>query len=200
MIVGSIGLGSQFKIKRFLTYSSISHLGFMLLALASLQMDSFLYYAFIYFINSITIFTVLLTLGQIHGREITFIHQISGLWKMNIPLALVLALSIFSLAGIPPISGFFGKLIVLEAYLSQDWITISIIAILTSVISSANYLYLVKVSLFDHPTSMVYRPIGLTPSISYLISGLFAFSILFMLQPAELLILLTQNVDSVLMT
>lgn len=155
-------------------------------------MNSFLYYAFIYFINSITIFTILLALGQIHGREIAFIHQISGLWKMNIPLALVLALSIFSLAGIPPISGFFGKLIVLEAYLSQGWITISIIAILTSVISSANYLYLVKVSLLDHPTSIVYRLISLTSSISYLVSILFTFSIFFMLKPAAILVLSSQ--------
>jgi len=102
-------------------------------------MDSFLYYAVIYFLNSITIFTILLALGQIHGREILYIHQISGLWKMNIPLSLVLTLSIFSLAGIPPISGFFGKLIVLEAYISQGWFAISIIAILTSTISAANY-------------------------------------------------------------
>ena len=191
LIVGSIGLGSQFKIKRFLSYSSISHLGFMLLALASLQIDSFLYYAFIYFINSITIFTILLALGQIHGREITFIHQLSGLFKMNIPLALILVLSLFSFAGIPPISGFFGKLIVLESYLSQGWITISIIAILTSIISAANYLYFVKVTLFDHATSIANRSINITPSISYLLSGLFSFSIFFILKPASLLILST---------
>lgn len=192
MIVGSIGLGSQFKIKRFITYSSISHLGFMLQALASLQMDSFFYYAFIYFLNSITIFTIFLALGQIHGREILFIHQLSGLWKMNIPLALVLALSIFSLAGIPPLGGFFSKLIALEAYLSQGWITISIIAILASVISSANYLYLVKVSNFDQPTSIINRPISLTISIAYLITLLFSFSIFFMLEPANILMLVTQ--------
>src|SRR5690349_5402174 len=104
-------------------------------------MDSFLYYAFIYFINSVTIFTILLALGQIHGREIAFIHQISGLFKANQPMAIVLSLIIFSLAGIPPFAGFFAKLIALEAYLSQGWIVISIIAILASVISASNYLY-----------------------------------------------------------
>ncbi len=155
-------------------------------------MDSFLYYAFIYFLNSITIFSILLALGQIHGREILFIHQLSGLWKMNSPLSLVLTLSIFSLAGVPPISGFFGKLIVLEAYLSQGWFMISIIAILASVISCANYLGFIKVTNFDQPTSIVYRPIYLTPSISYLIALLFTFSIFFMLKPASLLILSTQ--------
>jgi len=180
MIVGSIGLGSQFKIKRFLTYSSISHLGFLILALTSLQFDAFIYYAIIYFLNSLTIFTILLSLGQIHNREILFIHQLSGLWKMNLPLALVFALSIFSLAGIPPISGFFAKLIALEALMANGWFMISIVAILTSTISAANYLYLVKVINFDQPFSILTRPIFLTPSISYLISVLFCFSVFFM--------------------
>nr|QCQ69095.1 NADH dehydrogenase subunit 2 [Powellomyces hirtus] len=195
MLVGSIGLGSQFKIKRFLTYSSISHLGFMLLALSSLQIDSFIYYVFIYFINSITIFAILLALGQIHGREILFIHQLAGLWKMNIPLALVFTLSIFSLAGIPPISGFFAKLLVLEAYISQGWFTITLLAIIASVISSANYLYLVKVTNFDLPSSITYRPISIGPSVSYLVSSLFSFSVFFMLKPASLLILLSQLIS-----
>ena len=195
MIVGSIGLGSQFKIKRFIAYSSISHLGFMLQALTSLQIDSFIYYIIVYFLNSITIFSIILALGQIHGREITFIHQLSGLWKMNRPLALVLVLSLFSLAGIPPISGFFGKLVVLEAYLSQGWITISIIAILTSVISSANYLYFVKVSLFDHATSIINRSINITTSIAYLISGLFSFSLFFILKPVSVIALITQLIS-----
>lgn len=191
MIVGSIGLGSQLKIKRFLTYSSISHLGFMLLALASLQIDSFFQYAFIYFLNSITIFAILLVIGQVQNREILFIRQIAGLWKMNLPLALIFILSLFSLAGIPPLSGFFGKLMVFEAYLSQGWFAISIIAILTSTVSAANYLYLIKTTTLDHGNVIVSRPISVHISPSYLISILLLLSILFICK-AELIITITQ--------
>ncbi len=192
MIVGSIGLGSQFKTKRFLTYSSISHLGFMLLALTSLQMDSFFQYGFIYFLNSITIFAVILAQGQINGREILFIHQLAGLWKSSTPLALVQCLSLFSLAGVPPLSGFFAKQGALASYLSQGWTTIAIIGILASTVSAANYQYLVKVINFDHAISTISRPISQTVSISYLVTALFTFSIFFMLAPAGLLGLVTQ--------
>nr|NP_150314.1 NADH dehydrogenase subunit 2 [Spizellomyces punctatus]AAK84243.1 NADH dehydrogenase subunit 2 [Spizellomyces punctatus] len=195
LIVGSIGLGSQWRIKRFLAYSAISHLGFLLLALASLQFDSYMLYLIIYGLTSVNLFAILLAIGQAHWsgsnqREVLLISQLAGLFKSNQPLALAWSLSLFSLAGIPPLSGFYAKLSVLQAYLNLGYYWIAIIAILASVVSAANYLYLVKVSHFDLPlySTSLYIP----RSISYLISILSTFTIFFIFKPATFLILSSQ--------
>jgi len=189
LIVGSIGLGGQWRIKRFLAYSAISHLGFLLLALSSLQFDAFLYYLIIYGLTSVNLFAILLALGQ-PQREVLLISQLAGLFKQNQPLALAWAFSLFSLAGIPPLSGFYAKLIVLQAYLNLGYYWIAIIAVLASVLSAANYLYIIKITHLDLP--LYARSLTVPTSISYLIALLSSFSLLFLFKPATLLILSTQ--------
>lgn len=187
ILVGSIGLGAQIRIKRFLAYSSISHLGFILLTLASLQFDSTVYYLVIYIFTSLTIFTILLALGHTQGREIKFITQLSGLFHTNLPLALALSMAFFSLAGVPFTSGFFAKLMALQAFISQGWYWIAIIGILCSVISAAYYLYIIKVSHFDLP--LLNYQSTLPSSVTYLISILSIFNLFLMFFPAQFLIL-----------
>jgi NADH:ubiquinone oxidoreductase subunit 2 (subunit N) len=195
LIVGSVGLGSQWRIKRFLAYSAISHLGFLLLALSSLQFDSFLYYLVIYGITSVNLFAILLAIGQAHWsgspqREVLLLSQLAGLFKQNQPLALAWAFSLFSLAGIPPLSGFYAKLIVLQAYLNLGYYWIALIAVLASVLSAANYLFLIKISHLDLP--LYPYAINVPKSISYLIALFSSFTLLFYLKPASFLILTTQ--------
>lgn len=195
LIVGSVGLGSQWRIKRFLAYSAISHLGFLLLALSSLQFDSFLYYLVIYGLTSVNLFAILLAIGQAHWsgshqREVLLISQLAGLFKQNQPLALAWAFSLFSLAGIPPLSGFYAKLIVLQAYLNLGYYWIALIAVLASVLSAANYLHIIKISHFDLP--LYPHSLSVSCSISYLIALLSAFSLLFLFKPASFLLLSSQ--------
>jgi NADH-quinone oxidoreductase subunit N len=155
IIAGYIGLGYQWQIRRFLTYSSCANMGFIVLAIACLELDSALFYSVVYFLTSMTIFGVLLVLSYLNGREILFINQLRGLFNQNQTLAIVLSLALFSLAGVPILSGFVAKLIVLQAYLNNGWIWVSIIAVISSVVSAAYYLYIVKISLFDLSASKI---------------------------------------------
>ena len=188
LIVGSIGLSGQWRIKRFLAYSAISHLGFLLLALSSLQFDAFLYYLIIYGLTSVNLFAILLALGQ-PKREVLLISQLSGLFKQNQSLALAWAFSLFSLAGIPPLSGFYAKLIVLQAYINIGNYWIATIAVLASVISAANYLHFIRIAHLDQP----FYPYSLEvpTSISYLIALFSTFTVLFLFKPASFLLIST---------
>lgn len=178
MIIGSIGLGGQYRIKRFLAYSAISHLGFQILAQYSMQLDSYMYYIFIYGITSQNIFSIQLVMGTLN-REVQLISQLSGLWSRNQALSLAFSMSLFSQAGIPPLAGFFAKLMVIQAYLNIGNLAIAMCAIQASVISAANYLQIIKVSNLDLALSAT--PIVVPRSISYLISSLSTLIVLFML-------------------
>jgi len=109
-------------------------------------LDSFFYYLIIYGLTSVNLFAILLALGQMSEREVLLISQLAGLFKQNKPLALAWAFSLFSLAGIPPLSGFYAKLLALQSFINVGWYWIAIIAVIASVLSAANYLYLVKIS------------------------------------------------------
>jgi NADH:ubiquinone oxidoreductase subunit 2 (subunit N) len=109
-LVGSVGLSSQWRIKRFLAYSAISNLGFLLITLGTMQLDSYLYYITIYAIT-------FLVQGVILSTGVQFV---TGLVNLNLPLAVAWALSLFSLAGIPPLAGFYAKLLVLYSLLTIE--------------------------------------------------------------------------------
>lgn len=159
------------------------------MALSSLQFDAFLYYLIIYGLTSVNLFAILLALGQ-PQREVLLISQLAGLFKQNQPLALAWAFSLFSLAGIPPLSGFYAKLIVLQAYLNLGSYWIALIAVLASVLSAANYLHIIKITHLDLP--LYPYSLSVPASLSYLIAFLSSFSLFFLFKPATFLILSTQ--------
>ena len=99
LIIGSCALVQQWKIKRFLAYSGISHIGFILLALYCYDLYSYIIYFIIYAITTINIFCILLVISQSQGQEIKYIEQLIGLFKFNPYLSISLALNLFSLAG-----------------------------------------------------------------------------------------------------
>jgi len=160
---------TQFRIKRLFAYSTISHLGFILLALSINSIESiqaFIFYLMQYSISNLNAFVILISIGfslfyYINDNEefekledknnspIQLISQMKGYFYINPVLALSLAITLFSFAGIPPLIGFFAKQMVLSAALDSGYIFLTLIAILTSVISAVYYLNVIKEVFFS---------------------------------------------------
>ena len=148
LIYGSIAAINQFNFKRLLAYSSITHMGFILIGLLSLNnfgIKSIQLYTFIYLINILGIFTCLSCLkNKKNNLFLENIDDFSGLLKKNSFLSFSLAIFLFSLIGLPPLSGFFGKLYILLGAIDNEYYFISIIAILASLVSAFYYLRIIK--------------------------------------------------------
>ena len=171
LIIGTVVGLSQYRIKRLLAYSTISHVGFLLLALAintEESIESFLFYLVQYSLTNVNTFLILLAFGyimstsksyllssrasnkqSINSTDIQFIDQLKGQFKENPLLGFSLALCLFSMAGIPPLIGFFAKQMVLYSSTHGGYYFLSIIAILVSVISASYYLQIIRVIYFD---------------------------------------------------
>jgi NADH-ubiquinone oxidoreductase chain 2 len=154
-----------------LAYSTISHVGFILLALSISSIEStqaFIFYIMQYSISNLNIFIILITIGfsiynyinnnktsqdliESRNSPIQLISQLKGYFYINPLLSLSLAITIFSFVGIPPLIGFFAKQMVLSAALDNGYIFISLIAILTSVIGAVYYLNVIKEIFFYSP-------------------------------------------------
>ena len=163
LIIGTVVGLAQSKIKRLLAYSTISHIGFILLALSinsEQSLESFIFYIFQYSITNLNTFLIILALGylikknnnfrssfesNIENKDIRFISELKGQFKDNPILTLSLAICLFSLAGIPPLIGFFSKQFVLYSAIQNGYYFISFTAILVSVISASYYLKIVKI-------------------------------------------------------
>jgi NADH-ubiquinone oxidoreductase chain 2 len=171
LIIGTILGLTQFRIKRLFAYSTISHIGFLLLALSINSIESiqsFIFYLIQYSISNLNAFFLLISIGYTlfiyttshshinlsdkNNSPIQLLSQIKGYFFINHTLTISLAITVFSFAGIPPLVGFFAKLMVLSAALQDGFIFIALIAIITSVISTVYYLNVVKVMFFDLPS------------------------------------------------
>ncbi len=171
LIIGTVVGLTQFRIKRLLAYSTISHVGFILLALSISSVEStqaFIFYLIQYSISNLNIFIILITIGfslysyinnnknylnllESNNSPIQLISQLKGYFYTNPLLSLSLAITIFSFVGIPPLVGFFAKQMVLSAALDSGYVFITLIAILTSVIGAIYYLNIIKEIFFDYP-------------------------------------------------
>jgi NADH-ubiquinone oxidoreductase chain 2 len=201
LIIGTVVGLAQFRIKRLLAFSTISHVGFMLLALAvsgQESIDAFLFYLIQYSLTSLNAFFILLAFGYlIHSQtagsgqnsDVQFISQLSGQFRQNPILALSMIVCLFSMAGIPPLMGFFAKYAVLYTAIHNGFYFISIVGILTSVVSAAYYLRVVRVIYFDEPAagSEVQSSAVLTSTHCYVIAVLTMLILLFVLQPSLIL-------------
>ena len=232
LIIGSLLGLAQNRIKRLLAYSTISHIGFILLALAissESSTASFLFYIIQYTITNLNIFLIILALSSCPRRDvqisnlkntsylgisapydvkdIRYLSEFKGLFFSNPFLSLSLAISLFSMAGIPPLIGFFSKQFVLYSALQNGYYFISIIAIIVSVISASYYIKIVKLLVEDSSSESENkkdymltsnRPIGnnLTPCPqkvelsnvhSYLISTLTLTILFFFIKPSIIL-------------
>ena len=151
MFLGGIAAIAQSNIKRLLAYSSIGHVGYILIALVSANEDGIkaaAIYMFSYMIMNIAIFAIILSI-KIKNEYLLEINDLKGLSKSNPIVSLSIAIVMLSMAGIPPFIGFFGKFYVFIAAIKQDLYILSILGVIASVISAFYYLKIIKVMYFD---------------------------------------------------
>jgi NADH-ubiquinone oxidoreductase chain 2 len=165
LIIGSVLGLTQFRIKRLFAYSSISHIGFILLALSinnTESIQSYIFYILQYTLSNLNGFVILITIGfslyiyinqkntseeklvDTNNSPIQLVSQIKGYFYINPFIAISLTITLLSFIGIPPIIGFFAKQMVLSAALESGYIFMALVAIITSVIGAGYYLNLIK--------------------------------------------------------
>jgi NADH-quinone oxidoreductase subunit N len=157
MALGSFSAIGQTNIKRLMAYSSIGHMGFALVGLASGTAEGaqgVLVYVAIYVAMTLGSFSVILAMKR-NGQHVENIGDFAGLSRTNPLLAFFFAMLLFSLAGVPPLAGFFGKFYVFVAAINAGLFTLSVIGVLTSVIGAYYYLRIVKVMYFDEPLAQL---------------------------------------------
>jgi NADH-ubiquinone oxidoreductase chain 2 len=163
---------TQTRIKRLFAYSTISHVGFILLGLSINSIESiqaFMFFLLQYSLSNLNAFILLLSIGYLlyfyfYNNEgeykdlkeknyspIQYINQLKGYFYLNPLLAICLSITLFSFIGVPPLLGFFGKQMILSAALDNGYIFMSLIAIITSVIGACYYLVIIKQIYFYKP-------------------------------------------------
>ncbi len=153
MVLGAFAAIGQTNIKRLMAYSSIGHMGFAMVGLASgsqAGVKAVLIYLFIYMITTIGAFACILSMRRKEGM-VENISDLSGLSQTNKVLAALLSLIMFSLAGIPPLAGFFAKFYVFVAAIDAGLVWLAIIGVLSSVVSAFYYIRIIKIIYFDDP-------------------------------------------------
>jgi len=205
LIIGTVVGLTQFRIKRLYAFSTISHVGFILLGLSIHTVEStqaFMFYLIQYSISNLNAFILIIAIGyslycyiykgsnvnannpiektnnnisenpkkeineknenlqDVNNSPIQLIEQLKGYFYINPFLAISLAITLFSFAGIPPLIGFFGKQMILSAAIDNGYIFMSLIAILTSVISAVYYLAIIKQIFFEKPDYVLNTELG----------------------------------------
>ncbi|MGB8274522.1 MAG: NADH-quinone oxidoreductase subunit NuoN [Alphaproteobacteria bacterium] len=187
MILGAFAAINQTNIKRLMAYSSIGHVGYALLGLAAggkAGVASVLVYLTIYVVMTVGTWACILCMRQ-HERMVEGIDDLRGLARTHPMLALGLGILMFSLAGIPPFAGFFGKLYVFIAVIQAQLYTLAVIGVLTTVVAAYYYIRIVKLMYFDEPKDTLHRPIG--RELAWIIAGSSAFVSLFFIVPGPVL-------------
>ena len=153
MMLAAFAAIAQTNIKRLMAYSSIGHIGYALIGVACVSSEglrSLLIYLMIYLVMNISVFTVILSLKR-NDAYFENISDLSGMYKNHPFTTILVALMMFSLAGIPPLAGFFGKFYIFVAALQSNMVFLAVIGIIASVISAFYYLRIVKIMYFDEP-------------------------------------------------
>ena len=178
LVIGSVLGLTQSRIKRLYAYSTISHLGFILLALSVISVESslaFFFYIIQYSLTNLNAFLILIAIGYSlyvyiknvkdnsnnepenaiyeesrNYSPVQYTKELADYYKVNTVLALSLGITLFSFLGVPPLMGFFGKQMILSAALDRGYIFMVLVAILTSVISGVYYLVLIKILFFEN--------------------------------------------------
>jgi len=158
IVVGALGAIGQANIKRLLAYSSINNVGFILIGLACATADgvsAMLVYLAIYVAMTVGSFVCVLMMKDADGEPLETISDLAGLSRTRPLLALCFAVQMFSLAGIPPLFGFWGKFVVFQAAVQADLVVLAFLGIAASVISAFYYIKIVKVMYFDEPVDAI---------------------------------------------
>jgi len=155
MGIGNITAIAQTNLKRMLAYSTIAHMGFLLLGLLSGGIEGYgtsMFYAVVYVMMSLGAFGMIMLLSR-EGFEADTLDDFKGLNQRSPWLAFLMLLLMFSMAGIPPTVGFYAKFSVLNAVVEAGHIWLAVVAVLFSLIGAFYYLRIVKLMYFDAPES-----------------------------------------------
>lgn len=186
MFLGSLAAIGQVNIKRLMAYSSIAHMGYALMGLAAgtlLGVEGVLIYLAIYVVTNAGVFVCILAMRR-HGQMIETIPDLAGLARSNPRLALAFAVLFVSLAGIPPLAGFFAKFYVFLAAIQAHLYALAILGVLSSVIGAYYYIRIVKIMYFDDPAPAFDTP--MEASLGLIAAGSSAFNLFFVLVASPL--------------
>jgi len=187
MVLGAFAAINQQNIKRLMAYSSIGHIGYALVGLApgtEAGVRGVLIYMAIYLFMNVGTFAVILCMRQ-KNRMVEDIADLAGMSRTHPVMAVALAIFMFSMAGIPPLAGFFGKLYVFLAAIESGLYVLAVIGLVTSVVSAYYYLRIVKIMFFDEPSEAFDRPIGWEMQAILAVTG--AVTLLFFVVPGPIL-------------
>lgn len=162
MLLGAFAAINQRNIKRLMAYSSIGHMGYALVGLSSgtaQGVESVIIYVALYAAMTLGAFACILAMER-DGEAVEDISELAGLARGNPLMAFLFAMLLFSLAGIPPLAGFFAKLYVFQAALAANLVTLAVIGALSSVVGAYYYLRIVKIMYFDEP-ARAFSPMAL---------------------------------------
>jgi NADH-quinone oxidoreductase subunit N len=188
MLLGAFAAINQVNIKRLMAYSSIGHIGYVLIGLAAgneAGIRGVAVYLAIYLLGSAGTFACILCM-RVRGTMVENIEDLRGLARSNPLLALAMAVFMFSMAGIPPMAGFFAKFFVFQAAIEAELYTLAVIGVLSSVVGAYYYLRIVKLMYFDEPIEVFDRPIG--GEMRFVLAGTGLFTLLFFIWPTPILI------------
>jgi NADH-quinone oxidoreductase subunit N len=177
MTVGNLFALRQENLKRFMAFSSIAQAGFILLGImqgGQLGMTTVVYFMLIYVFTNLAAFGVIAAISEKTGKE--NISDYNSLYKTNPGLSLILLLSMFSLAGIPPVAGFFGKFFLFTAAGAKGYYILVLIAVLNATVSLYYYLRVVKAMLIDKsdtPIATFKTPLPMRISLLICVVGIF---------------------------
>jgi NADH-quinone oxidoreductase subunit N len=185
MLLGSFAAIGQRSIKRLMAYSSIGHMGFALVGLAAGTAEGVqgvLVYMAIYITMTLGVFAVILSMRR-DGGMVETIDQLAGLARNSPGMAFMMAMLLFSMAGVPPLAGFIAKFYVFLAAIKAGLYVLAVIGVLASVVGAYYYLSIVKIMYFDEPAEAFYR----MPAALKVVLGVCAlFNIVFWIYPAPL--------------
>ena len=185
MALGAFAAIGQTNIKRLMAYSSIGHMGYALVGLAAGTAEGVagvVFYLAIYLAMTLGTFACILAMRR-GGRMVEDIDALSGLSRTNPAMAFLLAMLLFSLAGIPPLAGFFAKFYVFLAAIRAGLYALAVIGVLLSVVGAYYYLRIIKIMYFDAPAER-FEPMPLTLAAALGLSGIFV--LVYSVYPAPL--------------
>lgn len=188
MVLGSFAAIGQRNIKRMMAYSSIGHMGFALVGLAAgtqTGVRGVIIYMLVYMVMTLGVFAVILAMRRKEDGNVEQIDDLAGLSSTNPFMALMMTLLMFSLAGIPPLGGFFAKYLVFSAAIEANLYALAIIGVLASVVGAYYYLRIIKVMWFDEAAPK-FVPAAGELKLVYGVAGIFVLGYVLISNPLGL--------------
>lgn len=191
MVVGAFAAIMQENIKRLLAYSSIGNMGYALIGIVTgtaAGVGATSLYLLIYLITSSGVFAVVTGMRR-SGQAVEKISDLAGLSQTKPVVAYIMAILMFSMSGIPPMAGFFGKLIIFQNAMASEFYILAILGVVTSVVAAYYYLRVVKVMFFDAPHEDYTQDIPFSRQIVLMLSAIFVLG--FILKPSLVIVIAT---------